>query len=272
MIRQSSRFAASAAIVLALVAAVPLVGVLALSLRPRATLVSVSDLLPPLAPQVASYVEVLGQPGFAMALFNSSVVAASMLISNLALGTLTAFAFLRISDASRRLVVVSAIIAIAAPQQALVVPLFLVFTQWSLLDSYAALIIPGLVAPTNLLLLFHAIRTIPPSLLEAAAIDGAGDAYLLRRVVAPLLRPTLVIVAINTFVASWSSFLLPFLLTSSASRRTLPVALALLKNEEQVRWSIVAAGATITAIPVAIVFFLARRRLLDAVMSGAVKG
>ncbi|HYI08873.1 MAG TPA: carbohydrate ABC transporter permease [Thermoanaerobaculia bacterium] len=258
-------------IALAVSAVAPVVALLSMSLRRGASVLAVRSFLPPSDPSLANFAEVLREPGFAIALANSVLVSAVTVCSNLLLGVLTAWGIVRVSGGVRRDVLATLIFAIAVPPQAVVIPIFLIFEQWALLDTYAALLLPGLLIPLNVLLYVHAIRAIPPSLLEAAALDGASPAYVLRRVVLPLVTPTSAVVAINTFLASWSAFVYPFLLTNSSNRRTLAVALALLKTQDQVRWPLVMAGAVITIIPVILVFLIARRRLVDGVTAAAVK-
>jgi multiple sugar transport system permease protein len=270
--RAAARLWAVLAIVLLLFAIAPVVVVGSLSLREGTVLMRPSDFLPPLHPSFRNYREVLSEPGFLRATLNSFVVAAVVIVSNVILASWLAVTMAGLSRRLLRITLATLLFAIALPQQATVVPLFLLFQRWHLLDTYAGLVLPALIMPVNVLLLLHAVQNIPASILDAAALDGASSAYGFRRVVLPLMKPALSLVTVATFLASWSSFVLPFLLTTTSEHRTLPVAIALLKTQDNVRWPLVIAGAAIVALPVVALFLAARRMMMEGVTGGGVKG
>jgi ABC-type glycerol-3-phosphate transport system permease component len=272
MRQDSGRLWSLTAAVFVVAAMAPVLVVFSVSLRPQAPMLLARDFLPPASPSLASYREVLREPGFLRAAFNSFVVTLWCVAGNIMLGSLAAWALTKQRGIPLRATMFTLIFAIALPQQATVVPLFLLFQRWSLLDTFAGIILPGLIMPVNVLVLYQGMKNIPQSLLDAAMLDGAGARYCFRRVVLPLVAPSLGVVTINTFMASWSAFLLPFLLTTTAEHRTLPVALALLKTQDDVRWSLVIAGAALTALPVVLLFLLAHRKIVSGLTAGGVKG
>jgi ABC-type glycerol-3-phosphate transport system permease component len=148
---------------------------------------------------------------------------------------------------------------------------FLLISRLGWYDSYAALIIPFLVNPLGVLLLTQYIRELPPDLEEAARIDGAGEFRILFSVVAPMCKPVLAVLAVQIFMTNWNSFLLPFILTSSDSMRTLPVMLALLQGYQQIDWSQIFAASTISALPVIAVFLIFQRHIVSGITAGALK-
>lgn len=271
-VRTRDAVLAGAAVSLVLFALLPVLMVASLSFRPGVSLLLPRDFLPPANPSLANYREVFQVPGFLRAAVNSVFVTIACVAGNLALGSMVAWSIMRQRGRWPRLTMFTLVFAIALPQQATVVPLFLLFQRWSLLDTFTGIILPGVIMPVNVLLLLHAMRRIPQSILDAAVIDGATPWYGFRRVILPLVRPTLGIVTINTFMASWSAFLLPFLLTTTAEHRTLPVALALLKTQDDVRWPLVIAGAAVTALPIVVLFIAARRKIVVGLTAGSVKG
>jgi len=106
---------------------------------------------------------------------------------------------------------------------------------------------------------------------EAARIDGAGEFRILFRVVMPLCKPALAVLAIQVFFTNWNSFLFPYILTSSDSLRTLPVALALYQGHQAVDWQHLMAGSTVAVVPVLIVFLLMQRQIVSGITAGAIK-
>jgi ABC-type glycerol-3-phosphate transport system permease component len=115
------------------------------------------------------------------------------------------------------------------------------------------------------------IETIPPSLEEAARVDGAGEIRILVQVVMPLCKPILAVLAIQVFFTNWNSFLFPFILTSSESVRTLPVALAMLQGHQSIDWQHLMAGSSLAVLPVLILFLFMQRQIVAGVTAGSVK-
>jgi multiple sugar transport system permease protein len=115
------------------------------------------------------------------------------------------------------------------------------------------------------------VSTLPVSLEEAARIDGAGEFRILFRIVMPLCRPALAILAIQVFMTNWNSFLFPFILTSSEQYRTLPVALALLLGYQSIDWHQLMAGSVVAVIPILAVFIIFQRQIIAGITAGAFK-
>jgi multiple sugar transport system permease protein len=106
---------------------------------------------------------------------------------------------------------------------------------------------------------------------EAARIDGAGEFRILFRIVMPLCKPALAVLAIQIFLVNWNSFLFPFILTSSDGVRTLPVGLALYQGHQAIDWPHLMAGSSLAVIPVLILFLLFQRHIISGITAGAIK-
>jgi multiple sugar transport system permease protein len=138
-------------------------------------------------------------------------------------------------------------------------------------DTYWALILPFLVNPIGIFLVRQYINTLPTSMEEAARIDGAGEFKIVFKIVMPLCKPALAVLAIQVFLTNWNSFLFPFILTSSETVRTLPVGLALYQGHQAIDWPHLMAGSSLAVIPVLIVFLLFQRHIVSGITAGAVK-
>ena len=113
----------------------------------------------------------------------------------------------------------------------------------------------------------------PKDIEEAAFMDGAGLFTTFARIIFPALKPALVVVAVNTFLLNWNSFLLPFILTNSDKVRTLPVGLAIFsQGEHSVDWGLLMAGATLAAIPTIVAFAFFQKHIVRGITEGAVRG
>ena len=200
---------------------------------------------------------------------NSVVVAAVVLVGNIVFCTMAAYAFARYRIRGGKLFFMLVLSTIMLPKQVILVPLYILMQRMGLIDSYAALTLPFLVDPFNIFLIRQYLTSLPTDCEEAARMDGAGEATILFRVVFPMLKPVLAVVAIHTCLTNWNSFLFPFILTNSASMRTLPVGLALLSQGAQsIDWGHLMAGAVISALPVVAAFLVFQRRIIGGLTAG----
>jgi ABC-type glycerol-3-phosphate transport system permease component len=126
--------------------------------------------------------------------------------------------------------------------------------------------------PLAIWLLVGFFRQLPRELEEAGLIDGAGRLRILREIVLPLSWPGLATTAILTFLYSWNEFLFALSFTLGPERHTVPVAITLFRGQYQVPWGQVLAAAVVATAPVAAIVFVAQRRIVSGLTSGAVKG
>jgi len=133
-------------------------------------------------------------------------------------------------------------------------------------------VLPFAVDAFSIFLVRQYVSGIPLELEEAARVDGASDWRVFRSVILPLLKPVLAVVAIQSFLTNWNSFLFPLIFVDSDRLRTLPVGLALLsQTEHSVDWSFLMAGSTVASIPVLAVFLVFQRQILSGLLAGAEK-
>ena len=157
------------------------------------------------------------------------------------------------------------------PFQVTVIPVFLMFRSFKLVNTYWALVVPGLFSAYGVFLMRQVITPLPSELLDAAKIDGCGELGVYGRVVLPLIKPGLAVLGIFTFVGSWNNFFWPLIVLNNREMYTLPVGLPTL----QAQWTdygLLMAGATLAALPTVIVFLVFQRYFLQGVTVGALKG
>ncbi|MFH2037344.1 MAG: carbohydrate ABC transporter permease [Candidatus Zixiibacteriota bacterium] len=203
--------------------------------------------------------------------FNSVVVGLIVTSGNILFCFMVGYSLSRRIFPGRKLLFYSVIFVLMIPAHIIIIPLYLIINKIGLYDSYGALILPFLVNPIGIFLIKQYIDTLPRSMEEAARIDGAGEFRILFRVVMPLCKPALAVLAIQVFLTNWNAFLFPFILTSSESVRTLPVGLALYMGHQSIDWQHLMAGSTLAVIPVLIVFLLFQRQIVSGITSGAIK-
>lgn len=206
-----------------------------------------------------------------VALFNSIVVGGTVTLGNILFCFMVAYALARFPNRFTKIQFALVMLVLMIPMHIIIVPLYLLCLKAGIYDSYWALILPWLVNPIGIFLVKQYIEAIPPSMEEAARIDGAGEIRILLRVVMPLCRPALAVLAIQVFFTNWNSFLFPFILTSSEHLRTLPVALAHYQGHQAIDWPHLMAGSAVAVIPVLILFLVLQRQIVSGITAGAIK-
>ena len=153
-------------------------------------------------------------------------------------------------------------------------PLFLQLKQMNLLDSLWGLILVYAAGgiPAGVFIMTGFFRALPDALEAAARIDGANDWTIFWRIMLPLVRPPLVIVAIYTAIPIWNDFLLPIVFISSPNLKTVPQGLSVFFGEHAVNMGALFAGLTISALPLVALYLLLSEQFIKGLTAGAVKG
>jgi ABC-type glycerol-3-phosphate transport system permease component len=205
---------------------------------------------------------------------NSLIVAGATTVVSVLLGAVCAYALARLRFRGKAPTLAFVLAVSMFPQISIVSPLYLLLRELGLLNTYAGLVLPYLTfaMPLAIWLLVGFFRQLPPELEEAGMMDGAGRLRILWEIILPLSGPGLATTAILTFLYSWNEFLFALSFTLGPERYTVPVAIALFRGQYQVPWGQILAGAVVATLPVAVIVFVAQRRIIAGLTSGAVKG
>lgn len=217
------------------------------------------------------FAALLADSAVVRAIVNSIFVGAVVTLGNVVFCFMTGYALSRKRFPGGKTLFVMALMTMMIPTHILIVPLYLMLSKAGLYDSYWALTLPFLVTPIGIFMVKQYLDGIPRALEEAAYADGAGEIKLLWSVLAPVCRPILAVLAIQTFLVNWNSFLFPFILTSSDEMRTLPVTLALMQGYQSIDWQSLMAGSSLAVLPVILVFAVFQRRIVSGITAGALK-
>src|SRR3954465_8937965 len=218
-----------------------------------------SSLIPP-NPTLANYKAIFQNPDFTKALRNSAVVALVTTALALTVGSFCAYALARLRIKGK-FVILAIVLSISTfPQIAIAAPLFKLWSDIGLFNTWAGLIIPYLTfaLPLTVYILVSFFREIPKDLEEAALVDGATHFQAFRKVVLPLAAPGLATAGILTFIFAWNEFLLAITLTSSKSARTVPAAIAFFTGSTQfeVPFGSISAASVTISVPLIIMVLL----------------
>jgi len=207
---------------------------------------------------------------FANTLFIAGVTVALVLVTSLLAG----FALGVTRFRGRELVLFLVLSILMIPKVVLLIPDYVVLSRLHWLDTYWAQIVPWGASVFGIFLLRQFFRSLPNELVEAAELDGATQLQFLRTIAAPLARPALITIGLYVFIASWNSFLWPFIMTSSPKVQPIEVGLSTFFGTNGTDWTGLSAAVVFTTLPVMIVFMFAQRRLVEgaSATTGGVKG
>jgi multiple sugar transport system permease protein len=221
---------------------------------------------------LSAYRQILERGNVPTWAFNSVLIAALVTVLTVAISTLAAYGFSRGTFRGRRALLAVTVAAIMVPPQLLIVPLFEQMTMFHLVDTYAAVVLPQVVAPMMVFILKRFFDGIPRELEDAARIDGASELRVFRSIVLPLSRPIVSAVAIFVFIGAWNNFMWPFVVTNDPDLMTLPVGLATVKDAYGIQYAQAMASALLAALPLIVMFLLFQRRIVNSVATTGLGG
>ena len=206
---------------------------------------------------------------------NSIAVSAAVCVLTLVCAALAAYAFSRFRFPGQKTLFGTLLLALMIPSALLLVPLFLVSRELGLLDTVWGLVLPQTAGalPLAILLLRSFFDELPRDLFDAARIDGASELRVLWHVVVPLSVPVFSTVAILNLLASWNNYIWPLLTVQSESLRTLPLGLAFLVFEQDLKFEPgkLMAAYLMASLPLLILFLFMTRPFVKGLTSGALK-
>jgi multiple sugar transport system permease protein len=206
------------------------------------------------------------------ALWNSLLVAALATIFGLLLTVPAGYAFAKLKFRGRERILKLLIGALVVPGQVAMLPLFLMFRELGLIDTYAGVILPSLAGVFAVLFVRQTTLSIPDEMIEAARLDGASELRIFIAIVLPLLMPVTITLALFMFLGAWNDFLWPLIILVDQHRYTLPVAIAAIGREHAADGELMMAASVVTTLPVLALFLALQRYYIGGLLGGAVKG
>jgi len=220
-----------------------------------------------------NYISVLTQMPVLRYFYNSLFVSVMTTIGQVIIASMAGFAFAKLNFKFKEPLFLIILATMMIPPQVNIIPLFYVMKELHWIDTFQALILPGLFGGFGVFLMRQWFKTIPNALLESAKIDGCNWFQIYYKVALPLVLPAIATLGIFTFITSWNGFMWPLIVTNSDNIRTLPVALASFKGSfrESIEWGQLMACAVITTVPAILVFIAGQKFFIKGIMSAGVK-
>jgi alpha-1,4-digalacturonate transport system permease protein len=221
---------------------------------------------------LTNYTEALRRLPFLRYLTNSVVVTSAATVLTLLINSMAAFALSKYRFRGRDAILLLILSVIMIPLQVIMVPVYIVMVKLGLVNTLWGIIIPPAATPTGIFLLRQYMLTIPDELLEAARIDGAGEWRIFARIVLPLARPALAVLAVFSIMWRWNDFLWPLIVISDPDLYTLQLGLARFRGELVTDWNFVLSMTVMAMLPVTVVFAFLQRYLVSGIAATGLKG
>lgn len=209
---------------------------------------------------------------------NSFIVAFFTVVLNVILSALAAYPLARMEFKGKKTAFFAILATIMVPFQTIMLPVYIITLKLHLIDSYGeifgylGMILPFAVNAFGIFLMRQAFMAIPKEIEESAVIDGCNSIQIFTKILLPMVKPTIALLAIFTFIGSWGEFLWPSIVLTNEKLFTLPVGINNLSSAFSSDYRLVAAGSIISIVPIIIFFLALQKYFISGANDGAVKG
>lgn len=219
-----------------------------------------------------NYQDALRQAPLLRFVMNSFIHASGVMVSQLVMASLAAFAFAFLPFKGKQFVFLVFLSTMMIPWESTIIPnyLFIQGIKWD--DTYLGLIAPFMASAFATFLIRQSFMSLPRDLYDAAVIDGCSNLRYLLTIAVPLARPALGTLAVYSFLQTYNQYLWPLLITNKVEMRTVQIGITMLRDAEREMWAVVLAGVVIVMIPTLALFVVANRQLIRGLTAGALKG
>ncbi|MCP1312480.1 carbohydrate ABC transporter permease [Paenibacillus tyrfis] len=259
-------------VILAVVWLFPVVWVVLSSFKNKTELYSFPPTLWPSEFTLEHFRTAFDKGRFGTYFWNSTLVTVSSTLLLIVVNTMAGFALAKYRFKGDTILLVGFISTLMIPLEVIMTPIFRVIASLGLYNNLLGIIIPPAATPTGVFLVRQYLLTVPDELLEAARMDGAGEWSLFTRIILPICKPIIAVLAIFSFMWRWDDFLWPLIVISDPGKYTIQLALSNFIGEYNVDWGSLLAMSTITMLPVLLVFLAFQRYFVQGMVTSGMKG
>lgn len=255
-----------------LIFAFPFVWMVSSSVKTTVETLSVPPTLIPENFQWENFINAWNSGPFLHFTMNSIIVTGSVMLLQFLTVVPAAYAFARYEFMGKRIFWGLTLITLMIPPQLIFLPVFLQLSGWGIINTVWGLIIPFASSAFGIFMLRQTFKQVPDELFEAARLDKASELKIVRKIMLPLAKPTIITMLLFTFISMWNDYFWPLVMTTSNDARTLPVGIAMLRTTDiGVEWNIVMAANVILVAPIIIIYLIAQKHIIKAFTYTGVK-
>lgn len=263
------------AVVVTLMVLFPLYWMLISSVKSQEEILLAVPTLWPSEFHFENYATVFNKLNFAKYYWNTIVMTAGILFSQIVTGIFAAYGFSKGNFKGKNITFMIVLGALMIPLQVTFIPIYMMCANWGLRDTYVGLILPEAVSPYYIFMLRQTFMAIDDSYIDAAKVDGLGRVGIITKILTPMCKATIFTVTLVTFTNGWNSYFWPKIIAMGEDRRVLTVGLAQLKNtfagQATMNNHEIMAGAVLAILPVVILFFIFQKYMLTGYSKAAMK-
>ena len=251
----------------------PFLWMVSSSLKPSAEIFEIPVRLIPRTFAFTNYPDAIESIRFLRYLGNTFIYAVGLMVGAVLSNVFIGYGFARIDWPGRDIVFIIVIATMMLPSQVRFIPLFITYSKWGWLETFAPLIVPAFFGNAFFVFLVRQFMlTFPRDLDDAARVDGANELMIFWRIVAPLSKPAIITIAIFDFMWGWHDYINPLVFLRDPDKFTLSVGLRLFFSQYGAEWALLMAAATMFTLPMIVVFFFAQRTFIEGISFTGVKG
>lgn len=240
--------------------------------RPTAQFFQLPIPLFPNPPSLENFETLFARSDFARGLLNSAFLAIVAVILQVWFCALAGYTFAKLRFRGRDPLFIGILTTMMIPLGVGLIPNFIIMARIGWVDTYQALIVPGIANAFGIFWMRQYCLSLPDELLDAARVDGAGEFGIFSRIVLPIIRPALASLAIFVFLSSWNDFLAPLVFLRSEDKFTVQLWLSIVSEQQNVSQpAIVMAGSLLASIPIVLLFAALQRHFIAGLTAGSVK-
>ena len=244
---------------------IPFLWMISTSLKTKLGVFQIPPTLIPPDPQWHNYLDMFSAVPYGRWFLNSAFIAVAQTALYLFVASLASFTFARMRFPGREVLFTLYLATLMVPAEVTLIPRFILMKELRLIDTYAAVILPGVFNAYGVFLLRQFFMTLPESLEEAAIIDGASYFRIYWQIILPLAGPALATLSLFSFMGAWNDFMWPLIVLNSENMKPLSVGLASFHGLYETNWPHLMAASTVALIPVIIVFVLAQKYFVHGI-------
>jgi ABC-type glycerol-3-phosphate transport system permease component len=259
-------------IVAALAFILPFYWMIVSSFRPTAQFFQLPIPLIPNPPSLENFETLFARTQFVRGMLNSAFLALVAVVLQVWFCALAGYTFAKLRFKGRQPLFIGILVTMMIPLGVGLIPNFIIMAKIGWVDTYRALIVPGIANAFGIFWMRQYCLSLPDELLDAARVDGAGEFGIFSRIVLPIIRPALASLAIFVFLSSWNDFLQPLVFLRSEDKFTVQLWLSIVERQLNVRQpAIVMAGSLLASIPIVVLFASLQRHFIAGLTAGSVK-
>ena len=222
--------------------------------------------------QWQNYREVLSTSNMGDWYKNSLIVAMLSTLSVIFFDSLAGYTFAKFNFPFKKLFFIIILSTLMIPTEMLIIPWYVMAVKYGWVDSYWGIAFPGVITAGGVFLMQQFMRGVPDELLDSARIDGLNEFQIFWKIAMPLSMPAVGALAIFNFLGNWNAFLWPLIVTSQREMMTLPVGMLFFSNESGSAWEMIMTGATLSVLPLMLIFLFFQRYIIQGIALTGLKG